>query len=1156
VSPNPNLGEPQAFDVCGPLPTGVTVLEASAGTGKTFTIAALAARYVAAGIPLEHLLLVTFTRMATGELRERVRDRLVTAEDGLARALSLTGPNADDDVAGLLAQGDGHEIEQRRRRLARALADFDAATIVTTHGFCQHVLAGLGVAGDVERDAVFVEDLRDLVEEVVDDLYIRRFAVVGDKVRFDRAEALMIGRAAVDNPFAPIEPRRAGNESAPGLRRRLAKTVRDEVERRKRRLGLLTFDDLLSRLRAIVADETNGAAVCQRLRHRYRVALVDEFQDTDPVQWEILRRAFGEGVPQATLVLIGDPKQAIYAFRGADVYAYLDAARAAGTRATLPINWRSDQGLIDAYDVVLRGVKLGHKGIAYRTVRAAEANQTSRLLGAPAPEPLRVRVLYRGDRLVDLTAKGFANLNQSRGVVARDVAADLVALLSSGAEIETRHQDGSAAGREPVRPGHVAVLVPTHQHAARVRDALDGAGVPAVINGAGSVFGAPVAREWLRLLEALERPTSPPRARSAALTSFLGWSAEEVAFADERAWEDVHVRLHRWAGVLRRRGVASLLEIVTLTEGLPGRVLARQDGERQLTDLRHVGQLLHAAATTEQMGVTALIAWLRQRIAEAAADTHNEERSRRLESDAEAVQVLTVHRAKGLEFPVVYYPYLWEPGFVPERCPVVFHDPAAGDRRTIDVGLEGEAFEDHRSRYVVEQRGEDLRLAYVALTRAQHQAVVWWAGSWDSRNSPLCRLLFAPGPDGNVAAFRDKVPDDNEVAARFAALAAEAPGCIAVERVAGGRAEAWTAATPEPIPLEAGRFDRRLDQEWRRTSYTAITAQGHEPRVASEPEETVVVDEPDTAVGPTSVVAATGEALPAPAVAAADDPADLRAVPLLLAEMPGGVDVGTFVHRVLERTDFTAADLDTELGAGVERERARRHVEIGDPSVVTAGLRAAVETPLGPLVGDRRLADFGPGDRLDELAFELPLVGGETPGATLAVGELAALLDQHLPRGDVLSGYGPLLRALRADLRGFLTGSLDLVLRVRDSRGGGIQRFAVVDYKTNWLGAVAGSEPLTAWHYRPAALAEAMHRAHYPLQALLYTVALHRYLRWRLPGYDPEANLAGVLYLFLRGMAGPEAPRVGDQPCGVFAWRPPATLVVALSDLLEQGAAA
>ncbi|MEJ7717197.1 MAG: 3'-5' exonuclease [Thermoleophilaceae bacterium] len=259
------------------------------------------------------------------------------------------------------------------------------------------------------------------------------------------------------------------------------------------------------------------------------------------------------------------------------------------------------------------------------------------------------------------------------------------------------------------------------------------------------MFGTDPARDWLRLLEAIERPTSPPRAHAAALTAFLGWSAERVASADDEDWEAVHRRLHHWARVLRVRGVASLTETITLSEGLPARILARTDGERRLTDLRHVGQLLHAEAASEADGShRARRRGCALRIAEADAETGDEERSRRLESDEEAVQVLTIHRSKGLEFPVVYHPDLWEPSFVDDKArPVFFHDPDAGDARTIDVGLDGPDYGRHQAQHETEQRGEDLRLAYVALTRAQHQAVVWWAGSWDSRNSALGRLLFA-----------------------------------------------------------------------------------------------------------------------------------------------------------------------------------------------------------------------------------------------------------------------------------------------------------------------------------------------------------------------------------------------------------------------------
>nr|MDQ3643671.1 exodeoxyribonuclease V [Actinomycetota bacterium] len=439
--------------------------------------------------------------------------------------------------------------------------------------------------------------------------------------------------------------------------------------------------------------------------------------------------------------------------------------------------------------------------------------------------------------------------------------------------------------------------------------------------------------------------------------------------------------------------------------------------------------------------------------------------------------------------------------------------------------------------HVVESRGEDLRLAYVALTRARHQAVVWWAPTWDSRDSALCRLLFFADEDGNVSPTGSRVPTDDEAVERFTELAERAPGCISIERVSGGHGAEWVPEEREAVELSASRFDRTLDPRWRRTSYSGITSAAHEARVASEAEEPGVSDEvlPDSSAGG-----------PVPLDQEPDEDG-LRAVPSLLAAMPGGADVGTVVHGVLEDADFAAADLDGELMAALGRAGGPRMVDVGDRAHVVAGLAAAIETPLGPVVGDVRLRDIGRSDRVDELGFELPLVGGDTPMGDLAVDHIGLLLGEHLPAGDPLSGYARHLRdpALQTGLRGYLSGSLDVVLRVAH------HRYAVVDYKTNWLGA--DGEPLSAWHYRPAALAEAMYRAHYPLQALLYTVALHRYLRWRLPGYSPERNLAGVLYLFVRGMVGASTPRVHGQPCGVFGWRPPAALVEALSDLLDRG---
>ncbi|UUY03856.1 UvrD-helicase domain-containing protein [Svornostia abyssi] len=792
------------FDLRAPLTKGVTVLEASAGTGKTYTIAGLATRHVAEGLELDQLLVVTFTRLATGELRERVRERLVSAERALRTGVIEDG----DDLAAFLAAEDR---EVRRARLARAIATFDSATIATTHQFCLEALGSLGFTGNVERDCAFVEDVSDLMDDVVNDLFVRRF--VGERPRFARSEAMAVARAAIEHPSTRLVPEAAAPQSDAAMRVRLAHAARGELERRKRLGSLMTFDDVLTRLADALTGD-GGEQVAARLRARYRVVLVDEFQDTDPVQWQIMQRAFDH--PDGTLILIGDPKQAIYAFRGADVYAYLDAARSASALGTLDMNWRSDQRLLDAYDLLFGNAKLGHPDIDYRSTRATPTHEATRLHGAPVDAALRIRVL---DRTAARTTRGgFASAQPARERIAADCARDIAALLNAEPEI-TR----GTAGAEPrkVKPGDIAVLVRRNQDAALVQEELGRVGVPAVIAGAGSVFGTDAARDWLALLEALERPSSVGRVHAAALTPFIGWSAGQVAGADDPAWETVHDQLHAWAQVLRDDGVAALLQAVTVESSLPARVLGFDGGERVLTDLRHIGQLLHASSMEEGLGAAALTQWLRRRILEAKTEG-DEERARRLESDAEAVQVLTIHRSKGLEYPIVYCPFLWDPSWIPDDAlPVFFHDEDGA--RTLDVGLSDAAYRAHQEAERAEERGEDLRLAYVALTRARHQAVIWWAGSWDSRNSPLSRLVFSRAEDGSVPADGPKeVPSDDEAMARFAALGGD--GCISVERAPGaGLLAEWSAPS-------GGRGSWR-----RRRSAGESTGRGGGRRTATSP---------------------------------------------------------------------------------------------------------------------------------------------------------------------------------------------------------------------------------------------------------------------------------------------------------------------------------
>jgi exodeoxyribonuclease V beta subunit len=1121
----------EPFDVCGPLPTGTTVLEASAGTGKTYTIAALATRYVAEGVAeLPQLMLVTFSRAATQELRERVRERLVSAEKGLTTGRPAS---ADDELLHLLADAPPDEIARRRRRLTRALAGFDAATIATTHGFCSQMLDGLGLAGDLEPDSTFVEDVDDLVVEAVGDLYLHRFAADIAEPVVSPETALRVARAAVGDPQATLVPDDASEGSSAQLRYALASDAYKEVYRRKRIRRLLDYDDLVSRLDDALRDPVRGLAAVERVRSRYRVVLVDEFQDTDPLQWRILETAF-HGV--TTLVLIGDPKQAIYAFRGADLVTYLDATGTATTHRTLARNWRSDEPLLGALRSVFRGAALGDERIPVREVETQ--HDTARIDGAGPP--LRLRVIRRS--LVGVDDRAKIKVSEARPIVADDLARDVVALLDGPARLALRGKP------RPVSPGDIAVLVRTNDHASLVRDKLAAAGVPAVLTGNKSVFLAPVAREWLTLLRALEQPHRTGVARAAALTCFVGWNPRQLAESGDEGTDELGRLLRAWRDVLAERGVAALLEVVSSSTRLTERLLAADDGERRLTDVRHIGQALHAAAVAGRLGPAAVVEWLQRRINEAAEDAV-EERSRRLESDADAAQVVTIHGAKGLQFSVVYVPFGWDRWVGDSFDSLLLHDDDGNRVRDVG-GSDGPGHAERREKHLAEELGEDLRLLYVAMTRARCQVIAWWVPATTAEQSPLHRLLFGSFDEGGQPPAKVPLPRDADVRKRLDALATSAGGTVAIEDVDLGVASRWQPALDETPALAAGVFGRRLDDGWRRTSYTGLTRFVHEglaesPGVSSEPEVEERQDEPD---------------LPAPPEPPILDLLDaaMRAVPSPMADFPSGAAFGTLVHGVLETVDASANDLAAELRERCTGAVARRLGALVDPEELATALLPTLDTPLGPLADGLRLRDIGPTDRLAELDFELPLTGGDNPrngDATLAA--MADVLRRHLPASDPLAGYADALDSPTINwqrLRGYLSGSIDAVLRMPSNDDD--VRYVIVDYKTNWLGTFGpdGVEPLTAWHYRPAALADEMVRAHYPLQALLYAVALHRFLRWRQRHYDPARHLGGVLYLFLRGMCGPETPVVDGTPCGVFSWQTPAALIEDLSALLDSGA--
>lgn len=609
---------------------------------------------------------------------------------------------------------------------------------------------------------------------------------------------------------------------------------------------------------------------------------------------------------------------------------------------------------------------------------------------------------------------------------------------------------------------------------------------------------------------------------------FFGETAETLAAGGDALTDRIAQTLREWAGHSRERGVAAIFEAAQLL-GMSNRVLGWQGGARHMTDLAHLTQLLGEVAHREHHNLPALRDWLRRQRDERSGAP---ERNRRLDSDAAAVQIMTVFVSKGLQYPIVYLPFAFHRNTTDSDV-VLFHDEDG--TRCLHVG--GKDSPDFKT---VERLGrkkdasDDSRLTYVALTRAQAQVVAWWSPAYHEPNGGLSRLLRGRRPGEPVVPDRCEPAKISDADALARLREWEAAGGPVIEESVPAPAPPLSGV-PVPARLENRHFHRGIDTGWRRTSYSGLIRQAQPSGVGSEPEAAGLDDE-------------VGDILLAPATSVGD-------VASPMADLPAGATFGTLVHAVLQTADPFAPDLAAELTARI-REHSVWWPVAATPEDMAAAMVPMHDTPLGPLAGGLTLRRIGLSDRLCELDFELPLAGGDRRSAPpeVRLADLSPLLRAHLPADDVLACYADRLtdRSLGAEpLRGYLTGSIDAVLRIPDGAG---HRYLVVDYKTNRLGDA--QHPLTAADYDRPRMVEAMLHSDYPLQALLYSAVLHRFLRWRLAGYEPDRHLGGILYLFVRGMCGPDTPVRDGHPSGVFDWRPPSSLITALSDLLDaQGVA-
>lgn len=1121
LCPGSGATPPKCFDPGNPLPRGTTVLEASAGTGKTFVIAALATRALADGLTsIDRLMLVTFARSASLELRSRVHERLQESLAALNRALDgasgATGDsNSPDDVLAELCTADSDVLRARVSRLEDALSNFDRATIATTHEFCGRLLDELGLLVDHDTDAHSEQQLAVLRRQVVDDALVSR-AVNGVPtpavpVARDVGEAVLNHRG-----LALLDPPPGNDEAA--ARFDFAMTLRRQFDARARAMRLHGFDDMVQRVVQALLDPVTGTRAGCALAARYDVVMVDEFQDTDPAQWTILRKAF-HGRTQ--LVIVGDPKQSIYSFRGADVQAYLNATTRADQRFTLDCNHRSDPGVTLGVEELFGGAGLGSAGqdihlTPVRTqqrqsrlrIESGHQHQTSVQVRAVSPQhPLRAA--------------------QARQAISSDLVREFSSLLARAELLSCGHW-------RALRPSDLAVLVRRRTTGEQIQQALVGAGIPAVFTGGEGIFSSQAARAWLELLDATLDPRLP-RLLQLSQTPLIGWSPQRLVLAldDDRNELMVLVKMLRVA--LHEQGPTGAFELVSARTGLASRLLSQGGaGERLLTDLRQVTERLDEAVRLAGLDVVALRKWLFDHI-DTAGHSPDDDAVRRLETDLPAVTIMTIHKAKGLQFPVVALPDMAD-RFVSDTPQSRLRRTLVHEHGELVLDLFGDIDPGRDEIKLAEEQAEDLRLLYVAATRAESRVIAWWANTRRTTDSsPLHRLVTSSGLDGQppqaeVPGGRDpqRWPLDRRL----------------VEVVSVPRASGLPQAPGPTRPsgeLRVRSFHDHIDRAWARNSYTRLTAAAHGTGV------------PDLVPGGGDEPELDAAALLLDGVTR-HTPDDAT----VLAGLPGGTQFGSLVHSVLEQVDPASPDLEQELTTSAHRMLARWPVTGIDATSLAAGLKTVLETPLGRLTDARSLRDLGAKNRLAELEFEMPL-GASARRNDLR--DLAALwADPTLvPPSDPLAGYGSVLERSGVSssvLAGYLTGSIDVLLRVPplgttgpDSGG---SRYVVLDYKTNRLPTSAG-ERLGPHNYTRPAMAAAMIAAHYPLQALFYCVAAHRFLRRRLTGYRPETHLGGVGYLFVRGMDGAVSSADADNLPGVFSWYPRPALVEAASRLLGGG---
>ena len=1059
---------------------GRNLIEASAGTGKTFTIAGVYLRLVLElRLAVSDILVVTFTEAATKELKERIRKRLKEAENAFEN-----GESTDALLSGLLGKIPDHA--EAGRLLSSAVRSFDEAAIFTIHGFCQRTLQENPFESGSLCDTELMKDQGTILREIAQDYWRincypapRERVIAANAAGISPGSLLGMARRIGGDPFAGVIPDAPQDTGATedwllSLRRGFFDYLAAELPKRKRLKNVRSFDDLLLDLHTALDRE--DSALPRLIRERYQAALIDEFQDTDPTQFAIFDAIYPVGHP-APFFLIGDPKQAIYSFRGADIFAYMGAAKATKARHTLLENWRSEPGLIEAVNHIFGANDLPFlfEDISFSPVEPAQVERKLLVAKGESAAPLKLWVAPRKE------AGKPINKGDAWEILPEAVASEISRLLRQGA--------GGAVtiGERGVAPGDIAVLVRANRQAKLMQRALTRRGIPSVLCSAGNLFESDEAAELLRILSAVAQPGHEALLRGALATDLTGVCAEELArlMGDESGWQQVLEEFRSYHEIWSASGCMAMTLQFMERRQVRERLLSAPMGERRLTNLLHAVETIHQAQVEGHLGMEGVIAWLACRITE---EPKREEHEIRLETDEAAVQLVTIHKSKGLEYPIVFLPFCWaEYGGKDETA--LFHDE--GGRVVLDIGSPELA--EHKALAQRESLAESLRLLYVALTRGKHRTYLIWGAFKDAGDCALHYLLHpeAQGVRGQVTLT------DEAMLAELRQLAESSGGAIEVLQIPPADREAFRPQATDSSSLEPRRFKGAIARDWRVASFTSLATRHH--HAAELPDR----DEGNPAE---------------PAAAKGIDPSGIFA-------FPRGAKAGIFLHEIFERLDFTAPP---EALAPLVATLLDSH---GFSAEWCGAVCSMVQSVLRAPLGEERfsLSQVGMERRLTELEFFFPLAAITSERLRDAVTRYSTRKPSASSTPFPVDMAGLFSHLAFAPVQGMLRGFVDLVVE----HGG---RYYLLDWKSNHLGNRVDD-------YDEPGMRREMERSLYPLQYLLYTVALDNYLKFRITGYDYDKHFGGVFYLFLRGVDG--------KGNGIFADRPPKGFIEELSHALR-----